>query len=80
MKVTSSLSLPQRDDCKTRKDTEYFKTKQGPNTNTNAAIIYNSRTIALEPTATTATVGEGGFGKSCFGRNLLIFKVYMTST
>ena len=26
-----SLSLPQRDDCKTRNDTKYCTTKQGPN-------------------------------------------------
>ena len=27
-----SLSLPQRDDCKTRNDAKYYTTKQGPNT------------------------------------------------
>ena len=30
--LSNHLSLPRRDDCKTRNDTKYYTTKQGPNT------------------------------------------------
>ena len=47
----NQLLIPHHDDCKTRKDTKYCITKQGPNTEppqTKGAIINNESTT-IEP-------------------------------
>ena len=45
--LSNHISLPQRDDCKTRNDTKYCTTKQGPNTKIKqtigATIIINQQ-------------------------------------
>ena len=38
MKVKQQVSLPTQDDCKGRKNTKYWITKQGPNTETPQAM------------------------------------------
>ena len=63
-KQSNQLSLPQRDDCKTRIDT-YRTTKHGAVTESHNGSkiqqrINNNRTTALERTAVNATGGGEG--------------------
>ena len=49
---SNQLSLPHQDDCKTRYDTKYYITKQGPNTEpsqTMGATINNESTTTEPP-------------------------------
>ena len=73
-----SLSLPQRDDCQTRKDSKYVITKPEQNIRppaNNGSITNNESTttesfIALELTEDTGT-NRGGGGLNIFFRPIL---------
>ena len=65
-KQSNQLSLPHRDDCKTRMDTKQHTTKQRATTESyngsnNQQWITNNRTTALEWTAAKATGGLNAF-------------------
>ena len=66
-KQSNQLSLPHRDDCKTRMDTKQRTTKhrtitESHNGSNNQQRINNNRTTALEWTGAKATAGGGGGG------------------
>ena len=64
-KQNNQLSLPHRDDCKTRMDTKQPTTKhrtitESHNGSNNQQRITNNRTTAIERTAAIVTWGGGG--------------------
>ena len=70
-----ALSLPYRDDCKTRMDTKlrttkYRTTTESQNGNNNRQRMNNNRTTTLERTAVKATRGGGGLNAFLLVPNL----------